>query len=301
MEQARFDKLARGLAAGNSRREVVRTLAGAAIGGILAAVGASEAGARKKKRGKGKGNGKRKCAPPNRCGKRKNPQCCTSSEICENSACIPCGSQAGQPCCAGNTCTAPLTCNQQRTCEALTPPTPPAPPCGGSNQDCCADATPCGTGLVCTRGTCTACGDRAGQSCCANTTCSAPLVCNQQGTCEAPPPCGESGQDCCAGATPCGSGLVCTGGACETDTRTVSLSFQSFDQYHTHCWITVQVTGFAEGSYDGFVGSHSFTVTVDAAGTGSWSSQSINTIWGAGGSIEATVDGASSGPVDLIC
>lgn len=51
MDRARFDQLARGLAADMSRRGMVRTLGGAAIGGILLMGGANEAGARKKKRG----------------------------------------------------------------------------------------------------------------------------------------------------------------------------------------------------------------------------------------------------------
>lgn len=54
MDQDRFDHLARGLAAGITRRGMVRNLTGVAIGGTLIAVGASEAGARKKKRGGGR-------------------------------------------------------------------------------------------------------------------------------------------------------------------------------------------------------------------------------------------------------
>jgi hypothetical protein len=73
MDQERFDHLARGLAAGVSRRGLVRQLSGAAIGGMLVAVGAGEAGARKKKRG----------------GKRRQPQpsqCSTCSESCPGAA-----------------------------------------------------------------------------------------------------------------------------------------------------------------------------------------------------------------------
>ena len=55
MDQERFDEVARGLASGISRRGMVRNLTGTAIGGILVAVGTSDAGARKKKRGSGKG------------------------------------------------------------------------------------------------------------------------------------------------------------------------------------------------------------------------------------------------------
>lgn len=63
MDQERFDQLARGLASGITRRGIVRSLTGAAIGGIFAAIGASEAGAKKKGgSGKGKGKGKGKDA-----------------------------------------------------------------------------------------------------------------------------------------------------------------------------------------------------------------------------------------------
>jgi hypothetical protein len=58
MDQERFDHLARDLAAGITRRGMVRNLTGAAIGAVLAAAGASEVGARKKKRGKGKRKGR---------------------------------------------------------------------------------------------------------------------------------------------------------------------------------------------------------------------------------------------------
>ncbi len=184
MDQERFDHLARDLAAGITRRGMVRNLTGAALGGVLVAVGGGDAAARnKRKRGKrgavraqakGGGGGGGKCPRANRCGNGKRAQCCTGNERCN-------------------------------------------------------------------------------------------------------------------------------GGVCEIDTRTVSLSFDTFDQFHTHCWVTVNVTGFAEGSYAGFVDPLGFTVDVGADGTGSWTSRTINTIWGAGGATEATVDGVSSGPVDLVC
>jgi hypothetical protein len=55
MDQERFDQLARGLASGTTRRGMVRQFTGAALGGILVAVGISEAGAKKQKHGHGKG------------------------------------------------------------------------------------------------------------------------------------------------------------------------------------------------------------------------------------------------------
>jgi hypothetical protein len=165
MDQEHFDTLTRALAAGLSRRSVLRTLSAVGAGGVLAAVGrgTAEAG---------------KCKKANRCGKGKHRTCCKNGETCDNGTCVP----------------------------------------------------------------------------------------------DAP------------------------------DNRVVTLSFESFDQYHTHCWVTVHVTGFAEGSYTGSVGnSQEFTVQVGADGTGSWSSTSINTIWGVGGTVTATVDGKSSGEEPLTC
>ena len=121
---------------------------------------------------------------------------------------------------------------------------------------------------------------------------------------------GAGGRGKCPRANRCGKGKhaqcctgneQCNGGVCEIDTRTVGFSFDTFDQFHTHCYVTVQVTGFAEGSYAGAVGFIEFTIQVGADGTGSWTSSTINTIWGVGHVIEATVDGVSSGEEPAIC
>ncbi len=48
MDQEQFDHIARGLASGITRRGLVGNLTVAAIGGVLVAVGANEAEARKK-------------------------------------------------------------------------------------------------------------------------------------------------------------------------------------------------------------------------------------------------------------
>jgi hypothetical protein len=109
MDQERFDRFARGLAAGLSRRGMMRNLAGAAIGGIVVAVGGSEAGARKRKRGRGKRKGQPVCtpktcaelgrtcgsAPDDGCG---NPLDCGGEAVC--------GSEISTNCCAGKCCKA---------------------------------------------------------------------------------------------------------------------------------------------------------------------------------------------------
>jgi hypothetical protein len=120
------------------------------------------------------------------------------------------------------------------------------------------------------------------------------------GTCPRRNRCGKPKHRTC-----CRNGKTCVDGACvldRPDNRAVSLSFDSFDQFHTHCYVTVHVTGFAEGSHTGSVGSSvEFTIEVGADGTGSWSSTSINTIWGVGGTVGAKVDGVSSGQEELTC
>ena len=76
MDQERFDRIARTLASGQSRRGVLKGLTGTALGGLLAAVGAGEAGARGPCR-----------APNHKCGKGKHAQCCTSGQVCADGAC----------------------------------------------------------------------------------------------------------------------------------------------------------------------------------------------------------------------
>ncbi len=71
MDQERFDQITRTLAAGQSRRRLLKGLAGTALGGVLAAVGAGEAGA------------KGPCKTPNtKCGRGKNAVCCSSNQVC---------------------------------------------------------------------------------------------------------------------------------------------------------------------------------------------------------------------------
>jgi hypothetical protein len=99
MEQERFDQLARGLAAGFSRRGMVRNLAGAAVGGILLAAGTGAAGATTRQRsgrkdrnraGVSASRKKRRCKSPNtKCGKGKKAPCCTCQQDCSGNSCVP--------------------------------------------------------------------------------------------------------------------------------------------------------------------------------------------------------------------
>jgi len=98
MDQERFDELTRTLASGQSRRGLLKGLTGTAIGGLLAAVGLSETSAKPEV----------PCKSPNhRCGKGKNAVCCTSSQVCDNGACItpPQDLCLGKDCDDNNECT----------------------------------------------------------------------------------------------------------------------------------------------------------------------------------------------------
>lgn len=77
MDQERFDRFTRTLASGQSRRDVLKGLTATAIGGLLAAVGTADAGA------------KGPCRAPNtKCGKGRSAQCCPSTHICTPGGCV---------------------------------------------------------------------------------------------------------------------------------------------------------------------------------------------------------------------
>ena len=77
MDQERFDRFTRTLASGQSRRDVLKGLTATAIGGLLAAVGTADAGA------------KGACRAPNtKCGKGRSAQCCGRGQICTPGGCV---------------------------------------------------------------------------------------------------------------------------------------------------------------------------------------------------------------------
>ncbi len=84
MEQERFDRITRTLATGQSRRDILKGMTGAALGGALAAVGLADASA------------KGPCKAPNtKYGKGRNAVCCTPDQTYDAST---------------NTCVTPITC-----------------------------------------------------------------------------------------------------------------------------------------------------------------------------------------------
>ncbi|MCC7021936.1 MAG: hypothetical protein IT338_03870 [Thermomicrobiales bacterium] len=103
----------------------------------------------------------------------------------------------------------------------------------------------------------------------------------------------------------CSSGQICDNGACVTDGRTVTLTWNPWvnpmaPDDHGFCYPTVSVTGFAPGTYEGFASSIEVTVVVGADGTGS-GSNSGTIIANNGSPYVATVDGVSSSEARTNC
>ena len=96
----------------------------------------------------------------------------------------------------------------------------------------------------------------------------------------------------------------CTAAGCVADPRTVSVAFIPFSGDPSFCSVKVEVTDFAEGTYDGtFVadgGTRSFTVTVGTDGTGSGLVEGGDLFTAAWGQAQVTVDGLCSDKV-LVC
>lgn len=146
-----------------------------------------------------------------------------------NTTCGP----AGDRCCAGRTCELGLRCSRDVCCvqagsttrcdsasDCCTGLTCSSGLCCTPRMGTCSGSADCCGGLVCSDGVCKSpetdlpgmegCGG-AGGVCCTGFTCRAGLVCSG-GRCNA---CGDEGQACCDGATPCSStSLVCNRTTC---------------------------------------------------------------------------------------
>lgn len=132
--------------------------------------------------------------------------------------CVSCGG-TGQRCCNdGAPCQVGRACGAGSTCVA----------CGAVGQPCCwGQAQLCGGGATCADdgNACVACGG-LGQPCCLDDTCTSPnTYCGWDTICMQNVPydggvdggrdgavyrCGEEGDPCCEGATPCAGGLDCS-------------------------------------------------------------------------------------------
>jgi hypothetical protein len=208
MEDTRFDDLAKVFGSTQTRRLTL----GALLGGVISALGLTEADAKKKHK-----NNKKKKRKKNKC---KNLGVC---QVCQNkkpataangTACTPPGGGNGQ--CA--------TQNGVTQCLLLPPPVPPAPPSpvcitlgnactqtGTGAQACCA-GTVCGrqfggsaTSFKCCNGPGTQCNATNGASCCT-------ASCNTNTN---PPTC-----SCKTAGTACDDNSQCCSNRCVTSGNT---------------------------------------------------------------------------------
>jgi hypothetical protein len=212
MDDRRFDDLTRRLASGNSRRQVLKTMAGGALGGLAGALGLGRAGAAgcntdaECARGetcdsatgrclrRGGGNGR----PANQNQTQSQSvgiaAACTSdvecapNETCVDFVCIPRG--GGGQCVRGSTCTSDATCCGGEVCDTL-------------NQVCVSAGGPCTNDT----GTCFDSLD-----CCGNEECVGGLCQQTAGGC-------APGAVCAVDAECCG-GQVCVNSTCAQAART---------------------------------------------------------------------------------
>jgi hypothetical protein len=210
MDSNRFDRLTTALAAGPSRRGILRLISGGGLLAVLGRAGSDEAAARKK--GKKK---KKKCKGTTKtCGKRCIPKsnCCTSrqcpqGEVCRNGRC--------SNCLISEDCTPPSVC-RQAACEDGRCVFAPIPG-GGQTLEC---------GVGACRQTVQQCVDGEEQQCVPGQP-SAEICNGMDDDCDGvidngfnlnsdPSHCGECNH-ACQTETPasCGENGVCAGGNCQ--------------------------------------------------------------------------------------
>ena len=145
MDPERFDRITRTLATGQSRRGFLKTLTGAAMGGVLATAGVGAAAAKP---------GLPACKAPNtKCGKGKTAVCCDSSQVCASGACTtpPPPDCADVGCPSSGECYSPGICSNG-SCSAETFKDPGVGcsggrTCNGAGTCTCGATVDCNTGL----------------------------------------------------------------------------------------------------------------------------------------------------------
>jgi hypothetical protein len=168
MDGHRFDEITRGIAAGCTRRGVLKALAGAALGAAgLAGVGGAEAAG---------------CKPPNtKCGKGKQAQCCTSTQTCTGGQCVASNRCAGVVCVASDQCHVAGDC-VPATGVCSNPPQADGAACLGGQCSggqcvtaaCPSDQTQCSDGcrsLATDANNCGACGNVCPNGSCSSGSC----------------------------------------------------------------------------------------------------------------------------------
>ena len=170
MDPIRFDRFTRALGTGQSRRSILKSLTGGAVGAALAVVGIGDAAAAIRKRSVGNScNFNSDCAS-NLCVQesrtRKICHCASASDCpavttqCHTAACLPtgyCGAAItpGAACDDGNACTQTDVCQPDGSCLG-SPVTCPAPGvcqvagvCDPSTGLCALSSTAAANGSVC--------------------------------------------------------------------------------------------------------------------------------------------------------
>ena len=205
MDPHRFDRLTRALGSGQSRRGMLKSLAGGAVGAALAVVGIGDAAAAIRKRSVGNScNYNSDCASGLCVAESRTRKIChcvsagdcpAAKDVCHSAACLPTGYcgftvNVGAPCDDGNLCTTGDVCQADGSCAGT------AVVCTALDE--CHDAGTCDLAS----GTCSNPAKANGSACtggiCCNGTCTDDTTTSN---------CGSCGNVCPAGDT-------CTSGTC---------------------------------------------------------------------------------------
>lgn len=143
------------------------------------------------------------CGNPNEvCCTTLQPDCEDETTACQDKKCVPCGLEAGQPCCSGNSCRGYALECENNTCTK----------CGETGDPCCKQgSTKCYNDTdVCRNDHCTQCSGDPGSFCCSgNFPCPGsgyPAECIN----DACVPCGRENEACCQTLQPaCPDGTTC--------------------------------------------------------------------------------------------
>lgn len=214
MDDRQFDAWTKTLAAGQSRRALLRRLAGGLAGAFAVARWSPAAAAPPDHAGKPQGrcpggytNCRGTCVDlsdhPDHCGIC-NLQC-SPGETCCGGVCTQTASFQDDPAncgACGNACAVDEVCSGG-ACQ----------PCGFHGVPCCPPNNTCSEISFCDpSGICQQCGVLTGDPCCPpDNTCFGDFrFCDADGTCQ---PCGIPDKPCCLPDNTCGAG-ICTGGSC---------------------------------------------------------------------------------------
>lgn len=296
MDPHRFDRFTRALGSDHSRRHMLKSLAGGAVGAALAAVGIGEAAAAGRKRSVGNSCNYNSDCASGLCAQESRTRkichcisagdCPAATDVCRSAACLPtgyCGTtvNVGASCNDGLACTTDDACQADGSCTG-TPVVCTAPnecytagACSESTAGCAA-ATYNGDGAICSTGVC------YNEACCTPDTVAA--------TCEGKEPGSQTNN--CGQTVYCGTITLSfspTGNSAYCNVAVSLASFAPTTQYNMIC------TTYKYGPED--YGPYSYTTDASGAsgpnGLFSYSNQGV--------SIECKTGGLTSGVVPITC